>query len=95
MASKMKKVKETLDKISNERQTYNFLTSSSSSDQQVINRRVTSSEVIEAKIFGRDQEKQKIMDLLTRASTSSDFIVLPIYGIGGHWQDNIGTTAFQ
>ncbi|KAK3156943.1 hypothetical protein QOZ80_2AG0114160 [Eleusine coracana subsp. coracana] len=84
MACKMKKVREKLENISNERRRYSFMTSNNSSNvQQVINERATSSNVVEADILGRDEEKQKVIALLMEASMSSEFIVLPIYGIGG------------
>ncbi|CAO2184940.1 unnamed protein product [Urochloa humidicola] len=89
MAGKMKKVREKLDNISKQRHEFCFTAGNSSHMQQVIDERETSSEVIEADILGRDEEKQKVIGLLTEASTSSEFIVLPIYGIGG-----IGKTTF-
>ncbi|KAK3159887.1 hypothetical protein QOZ80_1BG0052390 [Eleusine coracana subsp. coracana] len=95
MAGKMKEIKDILDNIARERQNYSFTTSSSSNDQQVINDRATSSEVIKADILGRDQEKQKIMDILRRVSTSSDFIILPIYGIGGIGKTTLAQLLFN
>lgn len=83
MASKMSKIRATLENIEKERQNYSFRTSSRSNDQQVINDRATSPKVIKADILGRDREKQKIIALLNIVSTSSEFIILPICGIGG------------
>ncbi|KAK3163455.1 hypothetical protein QOZ80_1AG0003970 [Eleusine coracana subsp. coracana] len=92
MAGKMKVVREKLDSISNERDKYSLATSSSSNDQQVINDRATSPEVIQAEIIGRDEEKQKIVALL---STSSNFIILPICGIGGIGKTTLAQLLFN
>jgi len=79
----MSKIRATLENIEKERQNYSFRTSSRSNDQQVINDRATSPKVIKADILGRDREKQEIIALLNIVSTSSEFIILPICGIGG------------
>ncbi|XP_062208465.1 putative disease resistance protein RGA1 isoform X2 [Phragmites australis] len=84
MAVKMKKAREKLNTISNDRHNFCF-----TAVPQVIDERETSSRVIEADIQGRGQEIRKVIALLTEANTSSEFIILPIYGIGG-----IGKTTF-
>ncbi|KAL6626387.1 hypothetical protein ACP70R_030113 [Stipagrostis hirtigluma subsp. patula] len=83
MAGKMKKVREKLEKISNDHHKFSFMAGSSSYMQQLVDERATSAKVKEADILGRDEEKQKLIDLLTIASNSSDVVILPIYGIGG------------
>ncbi|KAL6599870.1 hypothetical protein ACP70R_045521 [Stipagrostis hirtigluma subsp. patula] len=83
MAGNMKKLKEKLEKISNDRDKYNLSGSSSSTEQQVISNLEAWPSGVNADILGRDQEKQEVIDLLMEASNSSEFIVLPIYGIGG------------
>ncbi|KAL6622396.1 hypothetical protein ACP70R_032275 [Stipagrostis hirtigluma subsp. patula] len=83
MASNMKKLKQKLEKISNDRNKYSLSGSSSSTEQQAISHLEASPSEVNADIVGRDQEKQEVIDLLMEASNSSDFIVLPIYGMGG------------
>jgi hypothetical protein len=95
MASKMKETREKLEKIKSDRDTFNFRTSNNSHLQQVVDDRATSSQVIEADILGRDQEKQKLIDLLVEASASSDFIVLPICGIGGIGKTTLAQLLFN
>ncbi|GJM95591.1 hypothetical protein PR202_ga12352 [Eleusine coracana subsp. coracana] len=95
MASKMKKVREKLDKISNHHHKFSFMAGSSSDVQQGIGERVTTSEVIEANILGRDEEKQEVMNLLLRTSTSSDFVILPIYGIGGMGKTTLAQLVYN
>ncbi|TVU43359.1 hypothetical protein EJB05_09823 [Eragrostis curvula] len=95
MADKMKKIREKLENMSKERQNYSFTASNRSNDHQVINDRATSSEVIEAEVLGRNLEKQKITDLLTRAPASSELIILPIYGIGGIGKTTLAQLLFN
>lgn len=95
MASKMKRVRGKIENISNAQRNFSFKTSRSSNIQQVIDdERVTCSKVT-ADILGRDQEKQRLIDLLVEASTSSDFVVLPIYGIGGIGKTTLAHLLFN
>ncbi|KAL6638409.1 hypothetical protein ACP70R_023904 [Stipagrostis hirtigluma subsp. patula] len=87
MANNMKKLRQELEEISNDRDKYKLSGSSSSTQPQVI-RNLEWPCNVTADILGRDQEKQEVIDLLMEASNSSDFIVLPIYGMG-----NIGKTT--
>jgi len=95
MAGNMKKVREKLESISNHHHKFSFTASSRSYVQQVIDERATSSMVIETNILGRNQEKQKVMALLTNGSTSSEFIILPIYGIGGIGKTTLAQLVFN
>ncbi|KAL6626391.1 hypothetical protein ACP70R_030117 [Stipagrostis hirtigluma subsp. patula] len=83
LAGKMKEAREKLEHISNLHQKFCFVAGSSSYVQPVRDERLTSPMVFEADILGRDEEKEKLIDLLMNTRTSSDFIVLPIHGIGG------------
>ncbi|OEL14677.1 putative disease resistance protein RGA1 [Dichanthelium oligosanthes] len=58
------------------------------SDQEVVDVRETSSDVLEEIIVGRTQEKEEIMTSLLEGM-SKKITILPIYGIGG-----IGKTTF-
>ena len=93
--SEMSKIRATLENIEKERQNYSFRTSSRSNDQQVINDRATSPKVIKADILGRDREKQEIIALLNIVSTSSEFIILPICGIGGIGKTTMAQLLFN
>jgi hypothetical protein len=90
----MKEVREKLEKIKSDHDAFNFRTNNNSYFQQVVDDRATSQEAITA-ILGRDQEKQKLIYLLMEASTSSDFIVLPICGIGGIGKTTLAQLLFQ
>ncbi|PAN31366.1 hypothetical protein PAHAL_5G414000 [Panicum hallii] len=96
MADRMREVRERLENISKQRQEFSFTAGNSSYAQQVIDERETSSEVIKADtILGRDQDKQKVIALLTQASPSSEFIILPIYGIGGIGKTTLAQLVFN
>ncbi|KAL6615206.1 hypothetical protein ACP70R_037476 [Stipagrostis hirtigluma subsp. patula] len=95
MAAKMKKVMEELENISNHQQKFSFTSGSNSDMQQVIDERATSSKVIEADILGRDQEKQKVIALLMEASAKSEFVVLPMHGIGGIGKTTLAQLIFN
>jgi len=95
MADRMREVRERLENISKQRQEFSFTAGNSSYAQQVIDDRATSSEVIEVDVLGRDQDKQKVMTLLSQASSSSDFIILPIYGIGGIGKTTLAKLVFN
>jgi hypothetical protein len=97
MASKMKEIREKLERIKSDRDHFNFSTSNNSHLQQVLvdDRRTTSPKVIETDILGRDQEKQKLIHLLVEDSTSSDFIVLPICGMGGIGKTTLAQLLFN
>ncbi|TVU25425.1 hypothetical protein EJB05_27920, partial [Eragrostis curvula] len=93
MASKMKKVRDKLEKISNHHHKFSLMEHSSSNVQQGIDERATSSEVVKTKILGRDEEKWKVMDLLT--TPKSEYIILPIYGIGGMGKTSLAQLVFN
>ncbi|OEL34805.1 Disease resistance protein RGA2 [Dichanthelium oligosanthes] len=95
MAGKMKKVRKKLEDISKQRQEFSFTAGNSCYEQKVIDERETSWEAIEANILGRDQEKQKVITHLTEASSSSELIILPIYGIGGIGKTTLAQLLFN
>ncbi|EMS61842.1 Cysteine-rich receptor-like protein kinase 26 [Triticum urartu] len=68
--------------------------SSSSVPQQVTDRRETASDVEEALIIGRNEEKQKIVATLS-GSITPEMTVLPIYGIGGIGKTTLAQIVFN
>ena len=95
MADKIKKVREKLENISNHLHQFSFSVGSSSYGQQVVDERATLPEVVEAEILGRDQDKQKVISLSTNLGNSSEFIILPIYGIGGIGKTMLAQLVFS
>uniref|UniRef100_A0A8R7QAI0 Protein kinase domain-containing protein n=1 Tax=Triticum urartu TaxID=4572 RepID=A0A8R7QAI0_TRIUA len=62
--------------------------------QQVTDRRETASDVEEALIVGRTEEKQKIVATLS-GSITPEFTVLPIYGFGGIGKTTLAQLVFN
>ncbi|XP_048527347.1 disease resistance protein RGA2-like isoform X2 [Triticum urartu] len=62
--------------------------------QQVTDRRETASDVEEALIIGRNEEKQKIVATLS-GSITPEMTVLPIYGIGGIGKTTLAQIVFN
>uniref|UniRef100_A0A0E0J039 NB-ARC domain-containing protein n=1 Tax=Oryza nivara TaxID=4536 RepID=A0A0E0J039_ORYNI len=82
IANKMKVLREELNEITNQHQNFRFMPDNTSNQQHVTDKRATSSKVEEALILGRNQDKQKVMALLSDNITQGATI-LSIYGIGG------------
>ncbi|XP_047337991.1 putative disease resistance protein RGA4 [Impatiens glandulifera] len=88
---KIKDVQDKLDQISSERQKLQLNVSipDSNMDKFTNSWRETMSLSSSRKVYGRDEEKKQIIDILLNNSTSSTVSVLPIVGIGG-----LGKTTF-
>nr|ACS49613.1 NBS-LRR disease resistance protein [Oryza minuta] len=89
MAHKMKKMKGELKNITDQYQNYGFKQGSISSEQQVPDKRETSSKEEEEFIIGRTEEKQTFISSCLSENINKKIVILPIYGIGG-----IGKTMF-
>nr|ACM17627.1 NBS-LRR disease resistance protein [Oryza officinalis] len=89
MAHKMKKMKGELKNITDQYQNYGFKQGSISSEQQVPDKRETSSKEEEEFIVGRTEEKQTFISSCLSENINKKIVILPIYGIGG-----IGKTMF-
>jgi DNA-binding XRE family transcriptional regulator len=96
LANKMKNMREKLEKISKERQNFNFaLTIGASLEQQHYDQRETTSDVNEAKIFGRDGEKKEIIDILSASRWENGTMILPIYGLGGMGKSTLAQLVYN
>uniref|UniRef100_A0A0D9XQA8 NB-ARC domain-containing protein n=1 Tax=Leersia perrieri TaxID=77586 RepID=A0A0D9XQA8_9ORYZ len=89
MAHKMKKMRHTLKNITEQYQSFGFKQGFSSSEQQVLDKRETSSKEGEEFIVGRTEEKQTFIFSCLSDNINNKTTILPIYGIGG-----IGKTTF-
>nr|ACS49661.1 NBS-LRR disease resistance protein family-4 [Oryza ridleyi] len=89
MAHKMKKMRHTLKNITEQYQSFGFKQGSSSSEQQILDKRETSSKEGEEFIVGRVEEKQTFISSCLSHNINNKTTILPIYGIGG-----IGKTTF-
>lgn len=89
MAHKMKEMRYTLKNITEQYQSFGFKQVSISSEQQVLDKRETSSMEGEEFIVGRIEEKQTFILSCLSDNINNKITILPIYGIGG-----IGKTTF-
>uniref|UniRef100_A0A0E0MDS6 KAP NTPase domain-containing protein n=1 Tax=Oryza punctata TaxID=4537 RepID=A0A0E0MDS6_ORYPU len=90
MAHKMKEMRyTTLKNITEQYQSFGFKQVSISSEQQILDKRETSSMEGEEFIIGRIEEKQTFIFSCLSDNINNKITILPIYGIGG-----IGKTTF-
>ncbi|XP_077216322.1 putative disease resistance protein RGA3 [Tasmannia lanceolata] len=86
---KMKEIQERLDKIAKERHDLHLRQGDGGRRPEIKRKSLTSSLINESNIFGRDNDKEKILKLLldesasSSSSSSKDISVIPIVGIGG------------
>ncbi|XP_078158867.1 disease resistance protein RGA2-like [Carex rostrata] len=80
MSGKLKKVVGRVDGLVVQMRSFGFVHGRS---QQMANRIRTDSLVVESKIMGRDEDKDKIVRLLLEGCESDDLKVIPIVGMGG------------
>ncbi|XP_077215792.1 putative disease resistance protein RGA3 [Tasmannia lanceolata] len=88
---KIKEIRERLDKIGQDRHHFHLKQGDAGRRREIKRQLVTSSLINESNVFGRDNDKEKIVKLLLDESASSssssslskDISVIPIVGIGG------------
>ncbi|XP_078158661.1 putative disease resistance RPP13-like protein 1 [Carex rostrata] len=95
MAEKIKCITERFEEISNDRHALQLREEDGT--RLVIGPQIrppTSSHVDKRAIFGREEEKEKIISLLN-ASNGPDFMVLPIVGMGGFGKTTLAQLVFN
>ncbi|XP_077215837.1 putative disease resistance protein RGA3 [Tasmannia lanceolata] len=84
---KIKEIRERLDKIGQDRHHFHLKQGDAGRRREIKRQSVTSSLINESNVFGRDNDKEKIIKLLldesASSSSSKDISVIPIVGIGG------------
>ncbi|XP_077217515.1 putative disease resistance protein RGA3 [Tasmannia lanceolata] len=84
---KIKEIRERLDKIGQDRHHFHLKQGDAGRRREIKRQSVTSSLLNESNVFGRDNDKEKIVKLLldesASSSSSKDISVIPIVGIGG------------
>ncbi|RWR91777.1 putative disease resistance protein RGA3 isoform X1 [Cinnamomum micranthum f. kanehirae] len=83
MAHGMKELVERFDGIAKEKERYHLREGYVQSQPFISSTRETTSFVNESSVYGRDNEKEKLIDSLTKLGNESVLSVIPIVGMGG------------
>ena len=96
MAHKLKNVRDRLDAISRERSEFHLREGVTNMEVFDVEKRQTSSLVNESEIYGRDEEKEKIIEvLLTNVSDQDNLAISAVWGYGGLGKNNTCTVSLQ
>ncbi|CAK9153332.1 unnamed protein product [Ilex paraguariensis] len=96
MAHKVKDIRERLDTIADERDKFHLKEGVTDSQVYDMERRQTSSLVIESKIYGRNEEKEMIIKvLLDNSSHQNDLSVYAIWGMGGLGKTSLSQLVYN
>ncbi|XP_057447612.1 putative disease resistance protein RGA3 [Lotus japonicus] len=93
IAKKMKRISERLDEISDERSRFHL---TEMVTQKRAEWRQTTSIIAQPQVYGRDEDKDKIVDFLVGDSSSfEDLAVYPILGLGGLGKTTLAQLIFN
>ncbi|PNY14731.1 resistance protein [Trifolium pratense] len=96
LAKKMKRIRERLDEIAAERSKFHLTEMPRERKGGVLDWRQTTSIVTQPIVYGRDGEKDKIIDFLVGdASQLDDLSVYPIVGLGGLGKTTLAQLVFN
>ncbi|XP_027361339.1 putative disease resistance protein RGA4 [Abrus precatorius] len=96
IAKKMKRIRERLDEIAEERTKFHLTETVRERKAEVIAWRQTTSIISQPRVFGREEDKDKIVDfLVVHTSHFEDLSVYPIVGLGGLGKTTLAQLIFN
>jgi len=96
IAKKMKSIRERLNEIAEERSKFHLTEIVREKKSEVLDWRQTTSIISQPQVYGRDKDKDKIVDFLVDdASGSEDLSVYPIVGLGGLGKTTLAQLIFN
>eukprot|EP00256_Glycine_max_P045444 XP_006597652.2 LOW QUALITY PROTEIN: disease resistance protein RGA2 [Glycine max] len=96
IAKKMKTISERLTEIAEERKMFHLTEMVRKRRSGVLELRQTGSSITETQVFGREEDKNKILDFLIGDATHSEELsVYPIAGVGGLGKTTLGQLIFN
>ncbi|XP_058776867.1 putative disease resistance protein RGA3 [Vicia villosa] len=96
IAKKMKNIRERLDEIAEERTKFHLTEIVREKKSGVLDWRQTTSIITQPQVYGRDEDKDRIIDFLVGdASSVEDLTVYPIVGLGGLGKTTLAQVIFN
>ncbi|KAI4348148.1 hypothetical protein L6164_008907 [Bauhinia variegata] len=96
VGKKVKEIRERLDQIAEERQKFHLQEGIVERGTEVVESRQTSSIIAQPRVYGRDEDREKIVEFLLRhASDCDELSVYSIVGIGGVGKTTLAQLVFN